>query len=316
MPGIGVITNPRSRQNKRDPAGMRRLAYLIGNRGVAEATRSLDDLYRVAEEFKRESIDILGINGGDGTIHHTLTAFIKVYGDQPLPPVAILRGGTMNTIANSLGIKGDPAKLLFELVDKYHNDEPMPTFHKEVLAVGDAYGFIFGSGLMANFLEMYYGTGRPSPSMAARLLLRGILSAIFKGSLARQLTRRFLARVTVDGATWARDDFLAVAAACVEQIGLGFRPFYRCNERPHSFALLGIHAASAFSFALELPRIWRGRPMRRDKAIDAVATEVTFEHDGEIHYIVDGDTYKAQHSLRLANGPKLTLVRLSGQVGE
>jgi hypothetical protein len=39
MPGIGVITNPRSRVNKKDPSKMRQLGYLLGSRGSAEATR-------------------------------------------------------------------------------------------------------------------------------------------------------------------------------------------------------------------------------------------------------------------------------------
>src|SRR5262249_53371275 len=89
MPGIGLITNPRSRLNQRDPSRMRKWSYLLGTHGTAEATKSLDDLYRVAEEFKKERIDILGISGGDGTLHHTLTAVIQTYGDQPLPLVAI-----------------------------------------------------------------------------------------------------------------------------------------------------------------------------------------------------------------------------------
>jgi diacylglycerol kinase family enzyme len=301
--------------NKRDPASMRRLGYLIGNRGAAEATGSLDDLYRVAEEFKKESIDLLGINGGDGTIHHTLTAFIKAYGDTPLPPIAILRGGTMNTVANSFGIKGDPSALLFELVDRYHNHDQFDIFEREILAVGDAFGFIFGNGLIYNFLDVYYKTGKPSPPTAAKVLLRGVLSSFVGGRLAKELTRRFRARVTVDGDVWARDDFMAVAAACVEQIGLGFRPFYRVGERPQSFPILGIHTASPAAFVLELPRILRGRPMRRDKVIDAVAREVVFEND-ELAYIIDGDTYVAKERLRVAVGPRLRFVRLTGQAAQ
>ncbi len=94
MPGIGLITNPRSRLNRRDPSRIQRLGYLIGAHGQAEATRSLDDLHRACEDFHRERIDILGISGGDGTLHHTLTAMIRAYGTEPLPPIAILRGGT------------------------------------------------------------------------------------------------------------------------------------------------------------------------------------------------------------------------------
>ena len=310
MPGIGVITNPRSRLNKRDPSRMRKLGYLIGDRGSAAATKSLDDLYRVAEEFMKAEIDILGINGGDGTIHHTLTAFLKTYGDRPMPQVAILRGGTMNTIANSYNIRGEPSKLLFELVDRYHNNEAFEVFDKEILQIGDAYGFIFGNGIVFNFLEAYYNTGKPSPAVAARLLGRAIVSAMFGGSLAKQLTRRFRAKVTVDGDVWARDDFMTVAIACVEQVGLGFRPWYRANE-PGVFPILGVHVQSPFGIVTELGRIYRGQPMSRHKVIDQVAREVLFEAE-EIQYIVDGDTYKAKDSLRIRVGPKLRFIRLTG----
>jgi diacylglycerol kinase (ATP) len=313
MPGIGLITNPKSRVNKRDPASMRRLGYLLGSRGAAEATVSLDQLYRVAEEFKKESIDILGINGGDGTIHHTLTAFIKVYGDTPMPQVAILRGGTMNTIANSLGIRGDTGRLLFELVDRYHNNDPLEVFEQPLLAVGDAYGFIFGTGIIHNFLDAYYRTGKPSPSMAARILFRAIGSALVGGRFAKELTRRFRSRVTADGDTWARDDFASVAASTVEQIGLGFKPFYRAREKAGYFPLLGIHAASPIAFIAELPRIFRGKPIRRDKVIDVVAHDVLFENDGDVQYIIDGDTYSSPNQLKVSTGPTLKFLRLTGQ---
>jgi diacylglycerol kinase family enzyme len=310
VPGIGVITNPRSRMNQRDPSSMRRLGYLIGSRGAAEATRSLDDLYRVAEEFKAADIDILGINGGDGTIHHTITACVKTFGEKPMPLVAILRGGTMNTIANSYRIKGSSSALLFEVLDKYHNNEPFDVFEKEILAVGDKYGFIFGTGVIYNFLEAYYGTGRPSPSEAAKLVLRAIGSALVGGNLVKQLTRRFRARVTVDGDVWARDDFMSVAAACCEQAGLGFKPFYRWNE-PGAFPLLGIHVPSPLGFISELPRVFRGRPMRRDKTIDQMAPEVLFEHD-RLEYVIDGDRYIADGSLRVRVGPRLRFIRPTG----
>jgi len=315
VPGIGLITNPRSRANQRDPSKPRKLGHLIGSHGTAEATQSIDDLYRVCEEFKKERIDILGISGGDGTMHHTLTAMIKTYGDQPLPPVAILRGGTMNTIANSLGIHGETPKLLFELVDKHRRGvaQELAVFEREVLQVGDKYGFIFGNGIVYNFLHEYYSTGDPSPSTAAKLILRAAGSTIVGSELSRRIYRRFRARVIADGDTWACEDFITVAAAVVEQIGLGFKPFYRCNERAGMFAVLGIHT-SAFGFVADLPRIHAGRPMRRDKAIDAVAREVVFQPltDEKLEYIVDGDTYVCDGELILRTGPKLRFIRLTG----
>ena len=309
MPGIGLITNPRARTNKKDPAKMRRLGYLLGSRGLPEATKSLDDLYRVAEEFRATGIDILGINGGDGTIGTTLTAFIKVYAAArtPMPLVAILRGGTMNTIANSMGVKGESGKLLFDLLDRYHNVEQFTYYEREVLQVGDDYGFLFGNGLIHNFLKAYYGTGNPCPQVAAKVLFRGIVSSILGGDFAKTLTKRFRAHVTCDGRDWAVGDFITVAAATVEQIGLGFAPFYRTNERPETFACLGIHT-TAMGFVMEMPRIRLAKPMRRDKVIDVVARHVVFESDEQLEYTLDGDTHQAGKTLEIGLGPKLRFI--------
>jgi diacylglycerol kinase family enzyme len=314
VPGIGLITNPRSRVNLRDPGRARRLGYLIGSHGTAEATRSLDDLYRVSEEFKKERIDVLGISGGDGTLHHTLTAIIRTYGDDvPLPPVAILRGGTMNTVARSFAIFGEAPKLTFELVDRHRRGllGTIPWFEREILQVGDdKYGFIFGNGIIYNFLHEYYATGRPSPATAAELIVRAAASTMVGGALARRIYKRFRARVTADGDRWACEDFITVTASVVEQIGLGFKPFFRCDEQPASFALLGIHTDAA-GIVSELPNIYTGKPMRRDKVIDRVAQVVTFEPDGELEYIIDGDTYSQADPLTLRTGPKLRFLRLN-----
>lgn len=314
MPGIGLISNPRSRANRRDPSRVRKLGYMIGSHGTAEATRSIDDLYRVCEEFKKERIEILGISGGDGTMHHTLTAMIRTYGDQPLPLIAILRGGTMNTIARSFRIFGEPQRLLFELVDKHRRGlgNQLDVFEKHVLQVGDMYGFIFGTGIIRNFLHEYYETGNPSPTTAAKLISRAAASAAIGGPLSKRIYRRFEAEVTVDGQTWARRDFSTVTAAVVKEIGLGFSPYYRCDEKPGWFALLGIHT-STMGFVSELPRIFQARPLRRDKVIDQIAQHVRLvATEGRVEFIIDGDNYTGDRELIVQTGPKLRFIRLTG----
>ena len=59
--------------------------------------------------------------------------------------------------------------------------------------------------------------------------------------------------------------------------------------------------------------------MRRDKVIDTVASEVRFTSlDAEkVEYMIDGDTYQTEDELILKVGPKLRLIRLTGDaVGE
>ena len=178
--------------------------------------------------------------------------------------------------------------------------------------MGDAYGFIFGNGIIYNFLHEYYATGTPSPATAAQLILRAAGSTMVRGPLSRRIYKRFHARVVADGDRWACEDFITVAAAVVEQIGLGFKPFYRVHEEPSAFALLGIHTDAA-GFVAELPNIMAGKPMRRDKVIDQAARHVVFEADEPLEYIIDGDTYAQaagqSGTLTLRVGPKLQFLR-------
>jgi diacylglycerol kinase (ATP) len=307
LPGIGVITNPRSKANKRDPAGMHRLAYLLGREGSAEATRSLDDLQRAAEEFKAAGIDILGINGGDGTIHVTLTTFLKVYGDAPFPKVAILRGGTLNTIATGVGITGKPNDILLQVIERYSQGLPIKTIDRPVMQIGDKYGFLFGNGLIGNFMEAYYASKRPSPAMGGWLVLRACMSAAFRTPFVKRIFKRMNAHVQVDGQEWARRDFATIAAGTVPELGLGFTPFYRCWEKPGHFALIGFHC-TPFQLAAQLPRIFRGKPLRRDRAISDVARECRIVTDEEVAYVIDGDVHRHKGEMIIRTGPTLQLI--------
>src|ERR1700733_6216389 len=120
MAGIGVVLNPKSRRNLRDPDAALRLARRLGDHGVLRTAASVEELYRIAEDFRRVDIDILAISGGAGPGHVTLTGFLNVYGGHAMPHVALLRGGTMNTVANSVGVRqGRPEGLLGRLVAAY-----------------------------------------------------------------------------------------------------------------------------------------------------------------------------------------------------
>src|ERR1700756_2210147 len=138
MSGIGVVLNPKSRRNLRDPRAATRLARTLGDHGTVRAAHSIDDLFRIAEDFKRLRIDVLGISGGDGTNHVTITGFLDVYGGAALPQLAFLRGGTMNTVANSVGVpRGRPEGLLGRLIRDYvaRSSRPLDGVERHVMHV-------------------------------------------------------------------------------------------------------------------------------------------------------------------------------------
>jgi diacylglycerol kinase family enzyme len=314
--GIGVVLNPKSGKNLRDPGAARRLARALGDRGIIREAHSIDELYRIAEDFQRLEIDVLGISGGDGTNHVTLTGFIDVYKSQSLPQVAFLRGGTMNTVANHIGIpRGQPEGLLDRLVRAYAEraTRPLVNVERHVMHIGNTYGFLFGTGAVYGFLAEYYrgGTGQPSPIIAARTLLGGIGSALVGGEIVSRIAAPFQGSVELDdGTTWEERDYFAVAGGTIDQIGLNFKPFYRWAERPGTFHLLGIHT-SAMGFVADLPRIWRAAPMREGKTYEATPTRARLHsRDGTMRYMIDGDLHESKGPLDVTIGPRVKILSI------
>jgi diacylglycerol kinase family enzyme len=314
--GIGVVLNPKSGKNLRDPGAANRLARTLGDHGVLREAHSIDELYRIAEDFQRLEIDVLGISGGDGTNHVTLTGFIDVYKTHTLPQVAFLRGGTMNTVANSIGIPhGKPEGLLTRLMRAYAEraECPLANVERNVMRLGSTYGFLFGTGAVYGFLAEYYrgGVGKPSAIIAARTLLNGVGSALVGGEVVSRIAAPFVGHVELDdGTKWEERAYFAVAGGTIDQIGLNFKPFYRWAERPNTFHLLGIKT-TAMGFVADLPRIWRASPMREGKTYEATpARAVIHSQDGVMRYMVDGDLHETNGPLEVTIGPRVSILAI------
>jgi len=168
---VAVVVNPRSRANRRNPRIAAEFQAIVGERGRVHAPKSLEELDELAAEFAREPPAVVAVHGGDGTLHRTLTAMVPSFGGRPLPPIAILCGGTMNVVASSLKIRERPTTFLTSIVEAARSGQPLDTIRRRCLRFGTKHGFIFGNGLMANFLGEYYGAGSYGPARAAWLLL-------------------------------------------------------------------------------------------------------------------------------------------------
>ncbi|HYG69849.1 MAG TPA: diacylglycerol kinase, partial [Anaeromyxobacteraceae bacterium] len=251
------------------------------------------------------------VNGGDGTGHVVLTAIARAWGAEPLPRLALLRGGAMNTVAHGHGISGTPERIVRAILAHRRAGEPLPPVARDLLRVeadgGEPrFGFLFGTGIVVAFLERYYATGRPSPATAALLLARALGSVIVRGRFAQALTRRERIRVQTDGEEWADAAYLALLAGAVPDLGFGFRALARCDEQPGFFHAVGI-SGTLGGVALSLPWIRAGRPWRRRVATDEIARELRLEGDG-IPFTVDGDLYAARRGIRVSTGPGVEIL--------
>lgn len=308
MGGIGVISNPRSGKNKRNPGLARRLAYILGDKNILAQPNHLDDLAEVARHFRDRGVEILCINGGDGTAHTVLSTFLREYGDRPLPIVALLRGGTMNTMAKNIGLTGSPESILGRVVNAFAADEALPTVERNLMVVdGQQVGFLFGNGLMSSFLEAYYEGGDASPWKAVKVLVRTVGSAVVGGSFLQKLMRPVRVRVEVDGELWEPTEYLCVSAGTMADIGLGFRPFFRALHYPDHFHAVGF-ACTAMDVVKGLPRVIMARPFDNPNILDQVARRMVIEGDEPQSYMVDGDFHRGGNRIVVEVGPRLRLL--------
>lgn len=251
---------------------------------------------------------VIAVHGGDGTLHQTLTALVRAFGDRPLPPIAILGGGTMNVVATSLGIRVPALPFLARLVELERAGRPPAVIHRHCMRVGDHVGFVFGNGLLANFLVEYYAGRQYGPARAVWLLARLFFSALVGGAFVRRVFRRFRGAVLVDGAKLEYPSLMAVGAGTVREVGLGFKLFHQADDDLDRFAALAIHAGARALFS-DLLSVRAGRGIAPAHALTTSARELEIRPlELDTPYTIDGDIYRAGESLRITLGPRVAIV--------
>jgi diacylglycerol kinase (ATP) len=306
---IAVLVNPRSRANRRNPRIAAAFQALVGDRGRIYAPKTLDELNVIVAEWRRAPPAVIAVHGGDGTLHKTVSALGRVFGDDPLPPLAILCGGTMNVVATSLRIRERPKVFLESLVEGARTGRALETIRRRCMRIGDELGFLFGSGLPANFLTEYYAPSGYGPGRAAWLLVRAFFSALWKGPFIRKLFKRFEGSVRVDGALLEQTAFVGLMAGTVREVGLGFKLVHRADDDPERFGVLAMHSA-VLSLALDVVAVQRGRGISARRAFSAVASQMHVQSkNGAMAYTIDGDLYRTHEPVSISLGPHIDFVK-------
>ncbi|HTP49778.1 MAG TPA: diacylglycerol kinase family protein [Anaeromyxobacteraceae bacterium] len=312
MARIGIVNNPLARRNRRRPETPRLLRRLLGADGALVDAATEEAVAEALAGFRRAGVEVLAVNGGDGTLAQVVTALPRDFGPPPWPMLLPLPGGSMNNVARAHGHRGSPQRVLERVLASLRAGGPLPSVERDLLSVeadggGPRLGFLFATGAAVRFLDLWYEGERHGPARAAWVLLRLLASALSGGRLAREIARREPLRVVADGDEWPAGEWLSVLAGAVPGLGLGSRPFSRCDEQPGFFHAVGV-TASPLRLVLALPSLWRGRPWRRQVAVDAVARDLAVEPVEPLRYTLDGDLYQAGSSLRVRTGPLVEVV--------
>ncbi len=266
---IGLLTNLR--------AGLRRCCALE----LIESARGLPGLVHVEtnhpaavgdalHELARQDVELLLVNGGDGTLQHALTAiFAHDAFDGRVPLVAPLRGGRTNTSALDIGASRDPLHALRHLVGALQHGtlgervverrvlrmELRDGFEREV-----RFGMFFGCGAITRGIELvqaHFPTGRAQGVLGSGLVTGGLLArqALQRGAGGMLAPEKI--QMLVDGFPVERGASLLAMATTLDRLFLRMRPFWGREPGPVRFTAI---AEKPRRLAACLPGILRGRP--------------------------------------------------------
>lgn len=302
---VAVFLNPRSRANRRDPDLGARITDLVGGAGRVIAAADLAELDQMTAGIAAAPPRAIAIHGGDGTLHKTLSSLIKAFAGRALPPIVILPGGTMNVVASSLSLLGKPDQILTSLLGSMRAPDPLPTVARHCLAIDGEFGFVFGNGLMANFLEEYYSKKEYGSRRALWILARVFVSGLVNGSYANRIVRRFEGRVLVDGELLPWNKLTGVGAATVREVGMGFKLNHRADEDPERFNYLAIHGGPVM-LGFDLWGVRRGTGIAPSRAFSGLGRAMRVEPEEKACiYTIDGDLYRANGAIDVALGPTI-----------
>jgi hypothetical protein len=174
---LGIVSNPFSRRNARSRVFDRLLPRLVPDSHNVVNTHSVDDLDNALRFLLLErGVNVLGLNGGDGTLHAAINRLYRLRSEIeqdlgrtiPLPKLLFLNGGTLNIVSRATGTKGNPLRTVKHFLRRSRGQtidrlavRELGLLQVTVDGTAPRYGFVFGSELVANALEMYgfFGEG-------------------------------------------------------------------------------------------------------------------------------------------------------------
>jgi diacylglycerol kinase family enzyme len=304
---IDVIVNTTARLHAARPRVLDRMAAVAGGAARVHPTASLDALDAAARSLAARGSDLVLLSGGDGTFMAGVTALARAFGEDRLPWIGLLPGGTVATVARNWGMRGDPLDLLGRILAARRDLRAVPRPTLRVEAGSEArIGFIFGAGLVARFFELYERDGARGYAAAAKIVARVFAASFWDGAYARRVLDPQPCTLEVDGRPLAPEAWSLVCAAVVRDLGLHMIVTHRAGEdpdRPH------VVASPLPSRALgpRAGRVLAGRPIGGPGHFDGLVGDLVVRFPSESPYVLDGDTLRAE-TIRVRAGPVLRVV--------
>ena len=237
---IGLITNLRSQRNKR-----RALAQFDTPAGGPEVLqRHLDGIEGLAEtlaEFAMAGVEVVAVNGGDGTVSRVLTELQERSPFERLPRLALLPGGMTNMCAADVGIRGARSRTLGRLLaTAAAGDLDSSTVVRETIRLRrgaesrPVHGMFFGTAAITRAIQTCRKLVHPlkieSSAASGATLAYLLLCRLFRRNGGDPVIRGDDIRVNIDNGPPQELTQLLALVTTLDRLVLGSRPFWGAGE--------------------------------------------------------------------------------------
>ncbi|MBA3396890.1 MAG: hypothetical protein H0T89_29945 [Deltaproteobacteria bacterium] len=340
---IGVITNPNSRKNRNRPDRAERLQRIVGSIGEVHETESIDAIKPVLRDFLRKRARYWVADGGDGALHWMLRMGMEVlqedeFMNQPLAlPMALpTKGGTIDFVANNVGIQGDAEGILATLRSAVEHGGIIQDTEVDSMVIDGVqlvdgvetafrtYGFASAAGGVGQrFYSKYYADPDPNPRTIVKVVANTVASAPIALSplsrlpfgpwktYAKQMFEPTTCSVLLDGMRLPGTKFTGVHVASMSiNLGNVLRFFGKADQPGLMNAIVG--TPSPWSIIRNIPRMARGEEMRGRNILDRPCREMIIEATGDelLAPIIDGEFYRNVKKLVYRVGPRVRIPKV------
>lgn len=300
MNRVGLIWNQKSHRNQGAGRGA------VPDNVLEVVPEDPAQLFPALRRFAAEGVDLVVIDGGDGTVREVITRLPEAYSG-PVPRLAVVPNGKTNALAIDIGTP--LGTTLEQLLDSAKAGNPVKRRNcLEIVRPGQAMperrGFLFGLGAFVRGTQLAqtnHGLGL-FDNAAIGVTMVGAAACTFLGGASNPWRRG--EPMSLSLADGAERSWFLVLASTLKRLPLGVKPF---GEPREGLKVLAI-TAPPHRFARALPILLSG-----DTAAwlvesgyyreDLPTLDVTLQGS----YVLDGEIYEGG-GFSVRQGPELEFV--------
>ncbi len=340
---IGVITNPNSRKNRNRPERVERLQRIVGQMGEVHQTDSIDSIKPVLRDFLRKRARYWVADGGDGALHWMLRMGMEVLQEDEfagssvtLPLTLPTKGGTIDFVANNVGIQGDAEGILATLRRQLEHGATVEETEVDSMVIDGiqlvdgeersfrTYGFASAAGGVGQrFYSKYYADADPNPRTIMKVVANTVMSAPIAlsplsklpfGALrtyAKEVFAPTPCKITLDGMVLPGTEFTGVHVASMSiNLGNVLRFFGKADQPGLMNAIVG--TPSPWAIIRNLPRMMGGEEMIGRNILDRPCREMKLVASGGelLEPIIDGEYYRNVKEITFHVGPRVRIPKV------